>query len=220
MERKTAKDVSKDLNNISEPIIQFMLAEMQILFESRKLSDELAEGRLNVYITITSGAIGILILLSQLQITSRNFLVVGLVIAVIIWVLGLITFRRMLSRNEVSVEYFRGLNRIRKFFADLDMRIEPYLSFPLTDDQPGFTSLGARKFGARTICSVISSISFGLLFGVLVTLLLQNNYFSTVAAIFSAISSIIHLVLIELFAYVRLKKVDDNYDVRFPTRNL
>lgn len=200
----------------SDATVQFMLSEIERVAEYWRHADQMADSRLNVFISISSGAVGVLLVISQLQATSREFMSIGSVIFFVIWVLGLITFFRMMKRNQVVVEYIRAINRLRCFFVNLDPTIEKYQWLPLTDSLPKFTDLGARKFSSRTAVSILSSIGFGLMFSSVSSLAFGNAHISSFSILVAALTFVVHFVILESHVTRTFKRLEQGYEIRFP----
>jgi len=204
----------------SEATVQFMLSELERLSERWTRANEMAEARMNQLLTIASGASGVLLLLSQLKIAPTDFLGVALATFAIVWLLGLLAFLRILQRNITVIGYVRAINCLRHFFVDNDPSIERYLAIPITDSEPKYTSVGARRFGARTVTAIISSLAFGLGCGDVITLLAFGLQVSASSVAIGIISSIAHVAIMETYATIRLSNAEKSYKVRFPQRQI
>jgi len=199
----------------SDLTVRFMLSELQRVSERWAHVDQMAENRINTYISITSGASGILLVLSQLKVDVSNFLVVALVTLLAIWLLGLVTYVRILERDLTVVGYIRAINRLRRFFVDNAHNIAQYLTFPATDSQPKYTTLGGR-LGLRTVAAIICSIAFGLFCGDVLVLLTPGSQITSLAIILGLAGIIVHLWSMNAYSTFRLRKAETVYQVRFP----
>jgi hypothetical protein len=127
--------------------VDFMLAEYSTLRESRHRLESVGENRVNFFLAIVSGAIVGLGLVNQLPGPTDIIYFVNIAIFISIFLLGLITFARMVERSINDIQYARAMNRIRRYFVDRNTTIEKYLWFPITDDKP---SLHFSVFNFKT----------------------------------------------------------------------
>jgi len=116
---------------------EFMLAEYATLRELRLSLDSLGESRMNFYLAAISGSVVGLGLLNQLSALSKTTFFINAAVIVGLFFFGTITFARMLQRTVKIVEYTRGMNRIRRYFAEKNPDITQYLWLSLYDDRPG-----------------------------------------------------------------------------------
>lgn len=189
--------------------MDILLAEMNIIANHWEHSDQIAESRLNILLTSTSGAAAALILLDQLGVSASNILEVSGIVFLILWMLGVLTFIRMLERNVVAIHSSRSMNRIRKYFAKQQPEIVSYLNLlkeeaPQTGNQAMPSAF--RFLGSRTLAAVIGSTSFGMLTNTIL-LLFRWNAVANISLFFSVLLGIIHLVVLEWYAIARLRKM-------------
>jgi hypothetical protein len=200
----------------SDTTVQFMLSEINRVSENWRHADDIAEHRLTAYLTIVSGATGVLLVLSQLQISFSDFMRISLLIFLAIWLFGIIIFLRLINRNQVVVEYIRAINRLRRFFVDLDPFIKKYQWLPVTDTHPKFTSFAARKIGSRTLVATISSGGIGLATTAAYTLFSGSSILMNVGILIGVGAFLTQLVVMEGYATRKFKRLEEQYDVRFP----
>lgn len=206
-------DVSPEPSDVT---VRFMLSEMERTSKRWAHADQMAESRLNVLVTITSGASGILLLLSQLKTAVSDFLAVALVVFAAVWLLGLITFIRILERDLTVVGYIRAINRARRFFVDNAPSIQKYLAFPAVDSEPKYTRLGARV-GLRTVSEIICSLAFGLLWGDIYSLVAFGSQVSAPSFVIGIVIFSLHLGSMKVYSSSRLRNAEKRYEVRFPS---
>lgn len=72
-----------------------------------------------------------LALVSQMTSISTSFLVIALILTFLLFSLALITFARLIDGHISLTLYTRGMNRIRRFFVDIDGSIKDYLLLPV-----------------------------------------------------------------------------------------
>lgn len=148
-----------------EHSLGFMLAEFETLRCLRSDMKSMGESRVNIFLlAVSGGLVGGLALLNESS-GFENVLpsITGLVVLVGLFLLGFITFRRTIETDINMKIYARGLNRIRRYFVQLDPDLREYLILPISDDQPRFGTLGwlpsgGQFFSLESMVAVINSI--------------------------------------------------------------
>jgi hypothetical protein len=202
--KKTEKDVDVATT-------QFMLQEIQIAFERWKHTDQIDEVRINSFLTLTAAALGVILLLLQLQASLIEILNAGIIVFLFAWLIGTVIFRMILKSNEVITKFIRIQNRARRYFIELDSSIDKYLDYPISDDIPRFN----RTSGKRNLILVIVSVFFGLLIGDIFSI--ANGFIiSWEGLTIGGIGFLIHLGGLEYITVRMLRQLDKDFDVRFP----
>lgn len=120
-----------------------LIADLEHFGEARWRNEEVGEKRLNVFITLVTAVSGGLVALATTdhapdEATMRRLVVVA---TAVVWILGLVTWLRLLKRNAVTDQYQATLTLIRQRYAAL---CEPLLDdyrVPVKRDLP-FLSAG------------------------------------------------------------------------------
>src|SRR5512135_651675 len=90
--------------------------------------------------------------------------------------MGLITFERMLQANNATLEYVRGINRIRHLYLEYAPQMQPYFILSSHDDMRGILAdLGVTHahvwwegfFSAAFMIAMINSVLAGSFMGLL-----------------------------------------------------
>lgn len=194
----------------TESTTEILLTELNIIADHWEHSDQIAESRLNILLTSTSGAAAILILLDQIGISSRSILEVSGIVFIILWMLGILTFIRMLERNIVTIHSSRSMNRIRGYFAKRKPEIIPFLKIPTEEalqNQKKNRPAVVRFLGSRTLAAVISSVAIGMLVNTAILLFTGTPVSGNVSMGGAFATGIIHFVGLEWYAVLRLKKL-------------
>ena len=214
---------SKDPDKTKKPVKQkgtkspsddstltILLAELNIITARAEHSDQIAESRLNILLTSATGSGAILILLDQLGVSSSNLLEVSAIVFLVLWMLGLLTFIRMLERNITTVHSNRSMSRIRKYFVKNQPELSAYINLPKEetlrnphDHKPALV----RFLGSRTLAAVVSSAAIGLLIGTLIALFLNQGISQSLDAALSFGFGFVHLVGLEWYAINQLKRL-------------
>jgi len=201
-------------NRVVEPstdsTLEILLAELNIIANHWEHSDQIAESRLNILLTSTSGAAAVLILLDQLGISSNSILEVSGIVFIILWMLGILTFIRMLERNFVTIRSSRSMNRIRGYFVKRKPELLPYLNIPKEEafqNQKKNKPVPVPFLGSGTLAAVISSVAIGMLGNIASPLFIKPPVIQSVNMVASLTLGIVHFVGLEWYAVVRLKKL-------------
>jgi hypothetical protein len=141
------KTMDSQTSRVSEEAADFMLAEYTTLRELRLSLDSLGETRVNFFLATISGTVVGLGLINQLSGQLEIVFFINAAVFIGLLLFGLITFARMVERHASIIEYTRGMNRIRRFFAEKHPDIKPYLWLSIYDDKP---SLGYAIYNRET----------------------------------------------------------------------
>jgi len=115
--------------------LEFLLAEFNNLNDSFLRNEELGERRVNFFITLTTAIVAALAAVWKVASDTVDpiFFFFGLVL---VFLFGAVTLVRIIRRNLVTHEYLRSLGRIRRYFVDMDPKIQLFLPYPPCDDRP------------------------------------------------------------------------------------
>lgn len=149
--------------------VQYLLADLETLREFFKEHVEIGEKRIDVYLAICSATIGGLVVLSQSDIEGRAFVYIALAVAFGLLVLGLVTYRQVIDRDILVIEYIRAINRIRRYFAEQAPQIKPYLLMPVSHEYPRYDWHSSN----RRVPVVVNSLCVSLI--VVLAILLMGD---------------------------------------------
>lgn len=197
-------------SHADDSTLPILLAELNIIAARTEHADQIAESRLNILLTSATGAGAILILLDQLGVSSDNLLEVSAIVFLVLWMLGLLTFIRMLERNITTVHSNRSMSRIRKYFVKNQPELSTYINLPKEetlrnphDHKPALI----RFWGSRTLAAVVSSAAIGLLIGTVIGLFADQRIAQSINAALSFGFGLVHLVGLEWYAINQLKRL-------------
>lgn len=156
-------------DNEVEGAKEFLLQEYQSLHALHQEAKAVGETRLNFFVTfvatVSTGAIAVQSFISA---ELRTWLIGG--VAVILIIVGLITYRKMLQRRVAIVIYRRRLSRIRAWFVNYYPPVITGLPYDTNQnvrmDWGGKSRLGSTAFSAafiNTALILLSILSVGLL---------------------------------------------------------
>ena len=155
-----ASRADKDLDSSTE----ILLAEHERLSALFLYNSDLGEKRITAYLTLVSLGVGGMLGLSQLNTDQTTVLELSAGILTGIFLLGFITFFRLIERRIRNTEYLRAINRIHAYFANNDPEVGTYFYWPHADDVPSFKG-GLSDFTAlREIIAIMNAVFFGVAF--------------------------------------------------------
>jgi len=123
----------------------------------------MGEKRTSLYLTLISAGGAVLIGIEQLGLDARSLLWTAALFLLIVLVVGLVTFQRLIERRTRATEYLRAINRVHRYFVDLDPSLKPYFYWPACDDVPSFGGNGGAFMGLRDVIAVLNSLFVGCL---------------------------------------------------------
>jgi hypothetical protein len=141
--------------------LDFMLAEFETLRCLRSDMNSVGESRVSIFlVAVSGGLVGLALLNESSGLEEVLPLITGVVLAGLLF-LGLVTFGRTIERDINIKLYARGLNRIRRYFVQLDPDLREYLLLPISDDRPRFGTLGSLPSGGQlfTLESMVAVIN-------------------------------------------------------------
>jgi hypothetical protein len=211
-----------DLQQASVQTANFMLAEYEHLKDFRASMISQMESRLNFLFASVSGIAAVLALISQITGVSPAFFVIALSLTFLLFLLGSITFARLVEGHISLTLYTRGINRIRRFFVDNDDTIKDYILLPVTDDVPkfgilGFSSTRISITGNVGMTLLLNTIIFGCFFALLINLVLARLSYLSILAVFLA-SMLVWFAQLRYYD-MRTKKVEKATISKFPSES-
>ncbi len=139
--------------------IQFLLADFTNLREFSHNAQAGNDRRTDLLLTFTAALAAGLALLHQAPIERRDFLFICLVSAISLALVALAWFQLILRKDMGALDYIRGMNQIRKYFAEQAPHLQPYLMMPVSHRFPKYGSLSAG--GHSRIIALIISLLVG-----------------------------------------------------------
>ena len=115
---------------LSQELVSIMTTEHYNLQSGRAMTIAEANGRASLFVGAVSSGLVALALVGQLSHLGTAFFVFSLVVLPTLFVMGLITFERVLQAGKVDRVYARGINRIRHLYLEYAPRCSPTSSCP------------------------------------------------------------------------------------------
>lgn len=156
---------------------QYMIAEIEGLHSRAIHYDQALAGKINFYLVIVTAFSGGLVLIatsSNPALVSLSLPAVCLVLAFLL-VIGISTLRQCMDLAATVITLYRRVGRIRRWFADQDLKSEKYLPFIVGDDRPQFNPNYALLRGMEAILLIVNAAIAGALGGFLYVMLI--NFF-------------------------------------------
>lgn len=196
----------------------FLLAEHTRLSALYLSTRETAERRVTLYLTLTTTIVGVSVALWQLGLAQIQILEMSLASALGIFLLGMITFHRLLERGMQGTEYLRAINRLHHYFVEHAPEIEPYFFWVSTDDNPRYDARGVGGAETREVIQLANCLFIALAAGLVVLLVNWNQVILAlgVGAVTFVIAYLAHQGY-ERFVLAREEKRKAAL-VRFPTQ--
>ncbi len=165
----TTQEEKKD-NNIIEKMDaakELLLADYQYLCESFWRNEEVGETRVKFFITLVTAVLAALVTMTSKADDIHNNVKIAIALYALLSLLtvGIVTFFRIIKRNEVTDGFKKDMDEIRKRFRlhfDENKVLSDYSPFrkPIEDKGSGNTKQSPRKFGglAHTVAAINSLI--------------------------------------------------------------
>ena len=139
--------------------IQILATEHWSLLATRALTYQESLGRVNMFLAVLSGAVIALALVAQAAHFGPAFISIAIFMLSVVFVVGLLTVRRLLMLNRDDYMWVVAMNRIRNAYLDLHPELEPHITTGSHDDIAGvLQTLGVDAFGASSIGSLFHNL--------------------------------------------------------------
>jgi hypothetical protein len=139
-------------------LMQALTTEHTALQSARSATISESASRSAVYLATVSSAMVVLALVVQISHAGQAFYVFALAILPVVFVLGLVTFGRLLQTGVEDVIYARAISRIRSFHSEIDpSRAEFFAEIGV--DQVGLTAMGLFKLHWQQFLAAAAAIA-------------------------------------------------------------
>ena len=139
--------------------IQILATEHWSLLATRALTYQESLGRVNMFLTILSGAVIALALIAQADHFGTAFISVAIFLLAIVFFTGVATVRRLLMLNRDDYIWVVAMNRLRHAYLAMHPELEPNFTTSPYDDLVG--ALQTMGLDAATR-SGLGTLSHGL----------------------------------------------------------
>jgi hypothetical protein len=163
--------------------IQILATEHWSLLATRALTYQESLGRVNMFLTILSGAVIALALVAQADHFGTAFISVAIFMLTVVFFVGVATVRRLNMLNRDDFLWVLGMNRLRHAYLELHPELEPnFITSPHDDLVGALKTMGLDPVSAPTLGTVFHGfITLPGMIGVIV---------SAVAAAIAALAAV------------------------------
>ncbi|MBP6178506.1 MAG: hypothetical protein KA473_10960 [Anaerolineales bacterium] len=144
---------------ISDIGVKFLLEEFNAVRSFKEQSVAIADKRVDSLLTFASALAAGLGLFSRLNVSTENFLTIAEAGVLSLLLIGVITFKQVVDRSILIVDYIRSINRIRAYFAERVPQIQPYILMPISHEFPSYQWQSSN----HRIPMVINGIAVGVI---------------------------------------------------------
>ncbi len=124
MERMKDEQSLPELSELSSQLVTILTTEHYNLQTGRSMTVADANGRCTLFIGAVSGALIAIAFTGQVSRMGTAFFVFSLVLLPSLFLMGLITFERVLQSGIEDLTYARGITRIRRLYLELMIRAD------------------------------------------------------------------------------------------------
>jgi len=136
-------------------VIQILATEHWSLLATRALTYQESLGRVNIFLTVLSGAVIALALVAQADHFGTAFIAVAMFMLTVVFFVGIATVRRLNMLNRDDYIWVVGMNRLRHAYLELHPELEPTLVTSSHDDLHGaLRTMGLEPSAASTLGTV------------------------------------------------------------------
>src|SRR5437762_6487763 len=135
--------------------LQILATEHWSLLVTRALTYQESLGRVNMFLTILSGAVIALALVAQADHFGPAFFAIAIFMLAVVFLVGLFTVARLMALNRADCRWVLAMNRLRNAYLDLHLELEPHVTSSPYDDLAGaLQTLGIEPSGADRLGSM------------------------------------------------------------------
>jgi hypothetical protein len=171
MEQQQGEHVRLEL---SSQLVSIMTTEHYNLQTGRSMTISEANGRSSLFVGAVSSGLIALTFVGQISHLGTAFFVFSLVVLPTLFLMGLITFERVLQAGSADVVYARGISRIRHLYLEYAPQMQPYFILSTHDDEGETLRQESMRttwvqvfFSIAGMIAVITSVLAGAFVGVL-----------------------------------------------------
>ena len=208
--------------------IQILATEHWSLLASRALTYQESLGRVNMFLTILSGAVIALALVAQADHFGVAFISIAIFMLAVVFVTGVFTVARLMALNQDDFRWVLAMNRIRNAYFDLHPELEPHFSTSGHDDLAGaLETLGIAPSGGDRLGSVFHglqtlpgmlSVIVAAVGGAIGGLVAVGFGAPAVVVLLSGIALfIVAAVLMAVWGFRSVRRLSPGLAARFPT---
>jgi hypothetical protein len=139
--------------------LQILATEHWSLLATRALTYQESLGRVNMFLTILSGAVIALALVAQADHFGTAFISIAIFMLAVVFLVGVFTVARLMALNRDDFRWVLAMNRLRNAYLDLHPELEPHFTTSPYDDLRGaLQTLGIEPSGADRLGSMFHGL--------------------------------------------------------------
>ena len=218
MEQPNNEQLSVEL---SPQLVTIMTTEHYNLQTGRAMTISEANGRSSLFVGAVSSGLIALAFVGQISTLGAVFYVFSLVVIPTLFLMGLITFERVLQSGLADFIYARGINRIRHLYLEYAPQMQPYFILSSHDDREGTLGNEAMQISwwqvflsTAGMIAMINSVLVGSFVGLLLAAFTFPLWACTGAGVVAFLVSVgIH----QRYQSEQWSRVERNLPVLFPS---
>jgi hypothetical protein len=209
---------------LSSQLVSIMTTEHYTLQTGYAITTSEVNGRSSLFVGAVSSALIALAFVGQISHLGTAFFVFSLVVIPTLFLMGVITFERMLQANNAALKYARGINRIRHLYLEYAPQMQPYFILSSHDDTRGILAdMGVTHphvwwegfFSAAFMIAMITSVLAGSFVGLVLAAFTLPLAVTTSAGVLAFLLSVgLHL----RYQWRKWVFLDRNLPVLFPSQ--
>jgi hypothetical protein len=208
---------------LSSQLISIMTTEHYNLQTGRSMTISEANGRSSLFVGAVSSGLVALALVGQISHLGTAFFVFSLVVIPTLFLMGLITFERVLQSGTADILYARGISRIRHLYLEYAPQMQPYFILSTHDDagetfrhhELMSTSWWQIFLSMAGMIAVINSVLVGSFVGLLLVLFTLPLWACTSAGVGAFLVSV---GLHQRYQWGQWMQLEHNLPVLFPSQ--
>jgi hypothetical protein len=179
----------QSLPELSSQMVTLITTEHYNLQTGRSMTVADANGRSTLFIGAVSGALIAIAFTGQVSRMGTAFFVFSLVLLPSLFLMGLITFERVLQSGIEDLTYARGITRIRHLYLESAPQLQPYFMLAADDDSrrpmlkvglhPSWWQVFLTTAG---MIAIINSVLVGVFVGLLLSALFTFSLLACTSA--------------------------------------
>src|SRR5215467_2956289 len=207
---------------LSSQLVAITTTEHYNLQTGRSMTISEANGRSSLFVGAVSSGLVALAFVGQLAHLGTAFFVFSLVVLPTLYLMGLITFERVLQAGTADMLYARGINRIRHLYLEYAPHMQPYIILSAHDDREGtlgheamHTSWVQVFLSAASMIAVINSVLVGSFVGLLCSVFTVPLW---IGAGVGVVVFLVSLGLHQRYQWKQFMRMERSLPVLFPSQ--
>jgi len=207
---------------LSSQLVTIMTTEHYNLQTARSMTISQANGRASLFVGAVSSGLVALAFVGQIAHLGTAFFVFSLVVIPTLFLMGLITFERVLQSGTADMMYARGINRIRHLYLEYAPQMQPYFILSAHDDREGTLGHEAMQtswvqvfLSTASMIAVINSVLVGSFVGLLLAVFTLPLW---VGAGVGVVIFLLSLALHQRYQWAQGLRMERSLPVLFPSQ--